>query len=78
MLTGENYDVEKVVDPVKRKDAQLQDKNNIIFSGTNVTRGKCRGIVIGTGLATEKGKIRDQIQVRFFANVKLGVIFMRL
>jgi magnesium-transporting ATPase (P-type) len=33
----------------------LQDKKNILFSGTNVAAGKARGVVIGTGLNTAIG-----------------------
>lgn len=36
-----------------------QDKINIAFSGTIVTAGRGRGVVIGTGAATAIGKIRD-------------------
>jgi Ca2+ transporting ATPase len=38
-----------------------QDKKNILFSGTNIAAGKARGIVIGTGLLTEIGKIRTEM-----------------
>ena len=38
-----------------------QDKKNILFSGTNIAAGKCRGVVIGTGLQTEIGKIRTEM-----------------
>lgn len=34
----------------------LQDKKNILFSGTNVASGKARGVVMGTGLNTAIGK----------------------
>lgn len=34
----------------------LQDKKNIVFSGTNVAAGKARGVVIGTGLNTAIGE----------------------
>eukprot|EP01104_Vermistella_antarctica_P004706 TRINITY_DN1512_c0_g1_i1.p1 TRINITY_DN1512_c0_g1~~TRINITY_DN1512_c0_g1_i1.p1 ORF type:complete len:1022 (-),score=354.41 TRINITY_DN1512_c0_g1_i1:140-3205(-) len=61
MLTGEAYNVEKVPDAIDNDKAQLQDKKNILFSGTNLTRGKLRGVVIGTGIFTEKGKIREQL-----------------
>ena len=33
----------------------------MLFSGTNVAAGKARGIVIGTGLNTEIGKIRTEM-----------------
>jgi P-type Ca2+ transporter type 2A len=36
-----------------------QDKINVAFSGTIVTAGRGRGVVIGTGAATAIGKIRD-------------------
>merc|ERR1719178_306981 len=36
-----------------------QDKKKIVFSGTNVSSGKARGVVIGTGLATAIGKINE-------------------
>ncbi|XP_064101506.1 calcium-transporting ATPase sarcoplasmic/endoplasmic reticulum type-like isoform X1 [Macrobrachium nipponense] len=41
--------------------ATIQDKKNILFSGTNVAAGKALGIVIGTGLGTAIGKIRTQM-----------------
>ena len=31
------------------------------LQGTNVAAGKARGIVVGTGLNTQIGKIRDQM-----------------
>ncbi len=39
----------------------LQDKKNILFSGTNVAAGKARGVVMGTGLNTAIGKIRTEM-----------------
>lgn len=36
----------------------LQDKTNTLFSGTVVTAGRARGVVVGTGAATAIGKIR--------------------
>lgn len=35
-----------------------QDKTNTLFSGTVVTAGRVRGVVVGTGAATAIGKIR--------------------
>ncbi|KAF6775488.1 hypothetical protein AHF37_05719 [Paragonimus kellicotti] len=61
ILTGESVSVLKHSDPVSSTRAVNQDKKNMLFSGTNVASGRCRGVVVGTGLATEIGKIRDQI-----------------
>jgi P-type Ca2+ transporter type 2A len=56
LLTGESKSVEKRIGVVD-VDAQLQDKVNILFSGTTVARGKARCVVIGVGAYSEKGKI---------------------
>ena len=36
-----------------------QDKKNIVFSGTNVSSGKAKGVVIATGSSTAIGKINE-------------------
>ncbi|CAF1304261.1 unnamed protein product [Adineta steineri] len=59
LLTGESDSVIKHTDPITVDRAVNQDKLNILFSGTNIAAGKCRGVVIGTGLNTEIGKIRS-------------------
>ncbi|CAF1341922.1 unnamed protein product [Rotaria sordida] len=59
LLTGESVSVIKHTDPVSDSRAVNQDKKNILFSGTNIATGKCRGVVIGTGLNTEIGKIQS-------------------
>ncbi|KAL3856793.1 hypothetical protein ACJMK2_011510 [Sinanodonta woodiana] len=61
ILTGESVSVMKHTDPIPDPRAVNQDKKNILFSGTNIAAGKCRGIVIGTGLNTEIGKIRNEM-----------------
>merc|ERR1712165_446658 len=48
-----------VGDPVPDPRAVNQDKKNIVFSGTNVSSGKARGVVIGTGANTAIGKINE-------------------
>jgi magnesium-transporting ATPase (P-type) len=45
----------KHTDAIPDPKAVNQDKKNIIFSGTNVSAGKARGIVIATGLDTAIG-----------------------
>lgn len=61
ILTGESVSVIKHTDPVPDPRAVNQDKKNILFSGTNVASGKARGVVIGTGLDTQIGKIRQEM-----------------
>jgi Ca2+ transporting ATPase len=61
ILTGESVSVLKQCEEVEDKRAVNQDKRNMLFSGTNIAAGKCRGIVVGTGLLTEIGKIRTQM-----------------
>ncbi|KAL7064758.1 hypothetical protein AAHC03_05314 [Spirometra sp. Aus1] len=61
ILTGESVSVSKMTEEVPDPRAVNQDKKNILFSGTNIASGKCRGVVIGTGLSTEIGKIRNQM-----------------
>lgn len=61
ILTGESASVLKQTEPVSDPRAVNQDKKNILFSGTNVAAGKARGVVIGTGLKTEIGKIRTEM-----------------
>ncbi|MCD6031428.1 MAG: carbonate dehydratase [Thermomicrobiales bacterium] len=55
-LTGESVPVGKATDPV-RADAPLGDRNSLAFSGTLVTHGQGRGIVVATGQSTEIGRI---------------------
>merc|ERR1719499_283424 len=59
ILTGESVSVIKHCDPVPDPRAVNQDKKNVVFSGTNVSSGKARGVVIGTGANTAIGKINE-------------------
>ncbi|KAF6200671.1 hypothetical protein GE061_005114 [Apolygus lucorum] len=61
ILTGESVSVMKNTDVVRNPLAVNQDKLNILFSGTNVTIGKGRGVVVGTALNTAIGKIRTEM-----------------
>jgi len=55
-LTGESVPVEKYLDQIK-SDASLGDRNNMAFSGTLVSSGQARGVVVATGEKTELGKV---------------------
>jgi P-type Ca2+ transporter type 2A len=61
IVTGESNSVSKGVAAVADLDAVLQDKTCILFSGTTVSRGKCRAIVVATGADTEIGRIHGNI-----------------
>ena len=56
LLTGESLPVEKQLAPVAT-DAPLGDRACLAFSGTLVTAGQGRGLVVGTGADTEIGRI---------------------
>ncbi len=56
LLTGESLAVEKDTAPVA-KEAALGDRKSLAFSGTLVTHGQGKGIVVATGGYTEIGRI---------------------
>jgi Ca2+-transporting ATPase len=55
-LTGESLPVLKQSAPLP-PDTLLADRRNMVYSGTHVTAGRGRALVVATGLATEVGKI---------------------
>jgi Ca2+-transporting ATPase len=62
-LTGESEPVGKVVEPLPDVPANaLGDQRNMAFSGTAVTSGRARGIVVATGMATSLGRIAALLQ----------------
>ncbi|GAA3197388.1 calcium-translocating P-type ATPase, PMCA-type [Lentilactobacillus kefiri] len=60
-LTGESVPVNKQVDPITEKDLPLGDRKNLGFMNSNVTSGRATGVVIGTGMNTEVGKIAHML-----------------
>ncbi len=61
ILTGESIPVKKQLNPVEEK-MILADRTNLGYMNTIITRGNGEGIVIGTGMHTEIGKIAVSLQ----------------
>lgn len=57
LLTGESLPVQKEVDVTFDEDTGPGDRLNIAYSSSTVTRGRSRGVVVGTGMKTEIGAI---------------------
>ncbi|MGZ4160871.1 MAG: HAD-IC family P-type ATPase, partial [Neobacillus sp.] len=55
-LTGESLPVEKK-DAVLTESTPISDRNNMLYMGTHITRGKCIAIVVQTGKNTEMGHL---------------------
>ena len=60
-LTGESVPVSKTTEPVSRN-SQLAERTCLAWSGTAVTNGKARGVVVETGMSTELGRIAKLTQ----------------
>mgnify|MGYP005769183679 FL=1 len=58
-LTGESLPVEKDADLVLNKATPLAERKNMAYSGSMVTNGKARGVVVAVGKNTELGKIAN-------------------
>ncbi len=61
ILTGESLPVEKDVAKLVDKDLSITDQNNMVFAGTSVITGRAIGVVVGTAITTEIGKIADTL-----------------
>lgn len=60
-LTGESNPTRKFVHAIEGE-VPLANRHNILFMGTTVAIGTGRGVVIGTGMDTELGRIADLSQ----------------
>jgi len=60
-LTGESTPIAKEINFIKGKKS-IAEQSNMIFSGTVITRGRGKAIVVRTGMKTEIGKIAEMMQ----------------
>ncbi len=61
LLTGESEGVHKEADKIIPADSGLSGRFNMVFAGTLVNRGRGRGVVVATALATELGRIAEAV-----------------
>ncbi|MGF7185716.1 Ca2+-transporting ATPase [Desulfitispora alkaliphila] len=64
LLTGESMPVKKINKELDKGTTELGlgDRVNMAFSGTVVTRGRGRGVVVATGMKSEMGQIAGLMQ----------------
>ena len=60
-LTGESLPVDKNTDVIEKEDVGIGDRVNCAFSSSLITYGRGTGIVVGTGMNTEVGKIASML-----------------
>ena len=61
-LTGESVPVKKTMDVISTRKVPLGDRNNMVFMGTSISRGRGRAVVAATGMNTEMGDIAGMMQ----------------
>src|SRR4030042_5494565 len=59
-LTGESFPVGKDIKPLPEH-VRINDRRNMVFTGTTVTYGRGKAVVTSTGMSTEFGKIAEEV-----------------
>lgn len=76
-LTGESLPVTKRIENVPNE-TPIAERRCMAFSGTHVTAGMGMGIVVGTGLKTEFGKISELIEQVVPLETPLSISFKKI
>ncbi|MDD3777386.1 MAG: calcium-translocating P-type ATPase, PMCA-type [Actinomycetota bacterium] len=61
-ITGESMPVDKINTALDNPQLGIGDRINLLFSGTVITRGRGRAVIVETGKNTEIGKIASMVQ----------------
>ena len=61
-LTGESTSVTKHTEPIEDKVAIPAERRNMLFAGTNLTRGRAMGLVTATGTHTQLGEVARELE----------------
>ncbi|KAL7410384.1 hypothetical protein BDY24DRAFT_400352 [Mrakia frigida] len=70
LLTGESLPVSKKVELLTEVECPVGDKKNMVFAGSQVTKGRARCIVVATGMGTELGKIAEAMERKEVVKLK--------
>lgn len=57
LLTGESLAASKDAEQLCNENTTLADRQNMAFAGAMVTRGRAKGVVVATGVATHVGQL---------------------
>ncbi|OPY34171.1 MAG: Copper-exporting P-type ATPase B [Methanomassiliicoccales archaeon PtaU1.Bin124] len=60
-LTGESFPVRKTIGKIIGA-AELAERNNMLFSGTVVTKGSGKAVIVSTGMESEIGRIGKAVK----------------
>jgi P-type Ca2+ transporter type 2C len=60
-LTGESLPVSKEVEPIP-DEVSIGDRDNMVWSGTAVTYGRGKAVVVATGMLTQMGRIAGMLK----------------
>lgn len=61
LLTGESLSVTKNAEVILEEDTNLADRQNMVFAGSLVVRGRAHAVVVTTALLTELGNIAASV-----------------